>query len=312
MNSFQQLKELVVKTIEEGDDAIIEISSLKELVEITGMGMGDAAGAPDNKKIRRENKMLSREQILFEKMIRNKIRSFIKEERDKQNKLENNLREVIRSILEEGDISDAHPHRSTGINTLEDVLKKSIPTLRTDFKKLTTDKKQRDSFRAHIVNAVVDSLKPSQVNDKYLQGSGSGEASALMAEPLGSEEEELSALESEEEEFVGLEEAEIEVVGDEEKKIPVEDDDEPSPEEEFGMGMEDQDETGRNMAYTSYRKISQYILDAFDSLANPQDKKIFQDYLVTNLKLYFDKFEDELQNTVEEPSTPEYDQQKVA
>ena len=52
------------------------------------------------------------------------------------------------------------------------------------------------------------------------------------------------------------------------------------------------------------------ILDAYDSLANPKDKQVFLDYLVTNLKLYFDKFEDELQNTVEEPTTTEYDKAK--
>ena len=55
------------------------------------------------------------------------------------------------------------------------------------------------------------------------------------------------------------------------------------------------------MAFTSYKKVSQYILDAYDSLANPKDKKTFTEYLVINLKLYFDKFEDELQSNVEEP-----------
>ena len=78
------------------------------------------------------------------------------------------------------------------------------------------------------------------------------------------------------------------------------------------MGLEDMDETGRNMAYTSFRKVSQYMLDAYDSLANPKDKEIFLDYLVTNLKLYFDKFESELSSTVEEPTTPEYDTAKQA
>ena len=108
-----------------------------------------------------------------------------------------------------------------------------------------------------------------------------------------------------------LEEVEINL-GDEEMKIPVEQDDEPSPEEEFGTGLEGMDETGRNMAYTSFRKISQYILDAFDSLANPNDKQVFHDYLITNLKLYFDKFEDELQSTVTEPTTKEYDNIKAS
>ena len=63
-----------------------------------------------------------------------------------QEEREYELRKIIRQLLKEGDISDIHPHRSTAINTLEDVLKKSIPTLRTDYKMLTTSKKQRDSL----------------------------------------------------------------------------------------------------------------------------------------------------------------------
>ena len=236
------------------------------------------------------------EETALRKVIRNKIKASMHE----RNLYEHALRKAIRKILSEGDISDTHPHRSTGINMLEDVLKKSIPTLRADFKRLTTDKKQRDSFRAHVIKAVRDALMPSLVNDKYRQGGESGEASALLSEPTG-----------EASEFGDLEEAEIEVdISDEEKKIPVEKDDTPSDEEQFGSGLEDMDETGRNMAYTSFRKVSQYVLDAYDSLANPKDKEIFLDYLVTNLKLYFDKFEDELSSSVEEPTPSEYDRVK--
>tara|TARA_Y100001963_G_C6781077_1_gene449900 strand:+ start:272 stop:1042 length:771 start_codon:yes stop_codon:yes gene_type:complete len=227
------------------------------------------------------------------------------------------LREAIRKMLTEGDLSDIHPHRSTGINTLEDVLKKSIPTLRTDFKRLTTDKSQRDSFRAHIVKAVKDALMPELVKAEY-----GPEGSALMAAPEEEVPEEAPEAAPEEEvpleddeeledDMAALEEADIQIdIEDKDKKISVEPDEEPSPEEEFGTGLEDMDETGRNMAYTSFRKISQYVLDAYDSLANPKDKEIFLDYLVTNLKLYFDKFEDELQSTVEEPTTSEYDKVK--
>ena len=197
------------------------------------------------------------------------------------------------------------------------VLKKSIPTLRVDYKKLTTDKRQRDSFRAHVIKAVIDALKPEQVNAQYLQGDTAGAGTALLSEPTGLADAEADEAGEEalDDELKALEEAdvEIDIEGDtEEKKIPVEDDDEPSPEEQFGSGLETQDETGRNHAYTSYRKISQYILDAYDSLANPKDKEVFLDYLVTNLKLYFDKFEDELQKTVDEPTTPEYDKAKAS
>ena len=183
-----------------------------------------------------------------------------------------------------------------------------------DFKRLTTDKKQRDSFRAHIIRAVADAIKPMEANDQYLQGGG-GTPSSLLDEPLGNLEEEST--EVDDEMLAALEEQDIEVditgdelaIDDEEKKIPVEDDDQPSPEEDFGTGLEDMDETGRNMAFTSFKKVSQYILDAYDSLANPKDKEIFTEYLITNLKLYFDKFEDELQNTVEEPTSQSYQQQ---
>jgi len=249
---------------------------------------------------------------ILRQVIREKIRSQLIERKNEQA-----LRSIVRKLIKEGDLSDVHPHRSTGINALEDVLKKSIPTLRTDFKRLTTDKTQRDSFRAHIVKAVKDALMPELVKGNYTDSDG-----ALMAEPSKDDEAATEPEESPEEsaedgeaaldaELAALEEADIQIdIEDTDKKIPVETDDEPTPQEEFGTGLEGMDETGRNMAYTSFRKVSQYILDAFDSLANPKDKEVFLDYLVTNLKLYFDKFEDELQTTVQEPTTKEYDSMK--
>ena len=85
-----------------------------------------------------------------------------------------------------------------------------------------------------------------------------------------------------------------------------------SKRDEFGSGLDDMDETGKNMAYTTHKKVSQYILDAFDMLRDQKDKKIFVDYLVTNLKLYFDKFEGELATELSEPTTPEYEKAKTS
>ena len=62
------------------------------------------------------------------------------------------------------------------------------------------------------------------------------------------------------------------------------------------------------MAFTSFKKISQNIIDAFELLENEEDENIFLDYLITNLKLYFDKFEAELSPSIEEPTTPEYEE----
>jgi hypothetical protein len=257
--------------------------------------------------------MSNKEELVLREYIRKKINFLLSEQKKQQVLEEQILRKAIRQIIKEGDISDMHPHRSTGINVLEDVLKKMITTLRTD------------SFRAHMISAIKKSLAPSLVNDTYLQGTD-----ALMAEPTPefdgpSTDEETYGTETvtdsnvspevEDEELDdvlgALEEADIQVdIEDEEKKIPVEDDDQPDEMADFGASDVDLDETGRNMAFTTFKKVSQYILDAYDMLANVEDKKIFVDYLITNMKLYFDKFEDEIQKDVSEPSTQQYDSMK--
>ncbi len=241
-----------------------------------------------------------------EKTLREYIRKKIAKTIFESERHEFQLRRVVRNILKEGDISDVHPHRSTAINTLEDVLKKAIPTLRTDYKRLTTDKSQRESFRAHILKAMKDSVAPSMNNAKY------GDGGALLSEPSPLSDEEAPIEEPDsgfEDELAALEEADIQIdltdKEDDEKKLNVEPDEEPDEKADFGGGLEGMDETGRNMAYTTFRKISQYILDAFDMLANVNDKEVFIDYLLTNTKLYFDKFESELQKTVDEPGSPE-------
>ena len=306
---------------------IIEITSLKQLFELSSMGGGSVGGystpiGPEDDKMKREDIVTEQKMRSY---IRNKITESYKRQKTQQLNEEAKLREVIRSILKESDISDIHPHRSTGINVLEDLLKKMIPTLRTDYKRLTTSKEQRDSFRAHIVNAIKKSLLPSLVNDKYVQG-GSVDPGMLMAEPGGDTEidvppePELEAgvedgLDAElEDELLEADiDVEIDTEPDPDKKVDAGlGDEEPNEEEEFASGIEDQgfDETGRNMAFTCFKKVQQYILDSYDLLRDPKDKKVFVDYLITNTKLYLDKFEDELQNTVEEPTTPEYEKTK--
>jgi len=363
---FKILNKLIKESVDSFEPTkIIEVTSIEQLLEMSAMsgasssvhghaGIQDKPPVSTRKEIAKSNsqeeenqrlkgvkEMISRKDLVIEmklrKYIRNRIKSVLHEAQKAEEHQEMQLRNVIRNILKEGDISDIHPHRSTGINVLEDLLKKMIPTLRTDFKRLTTDKTQRDSFRAHLVKAIKDSLMPMMVNDKYRPedddsvAAPPAEAGSLLSEPptddtepdvdAGVEDEEggdedeaaLAALEEAIfEEISSMNEIDIDVQdGDEEKKVPVEADDTPSEEEAFGAGLEGLDETGRNMAFTCFKKVSQYILDAYDSLANPKDKEIFIDYLITNVKLYFDKFEDEIAKTVDEPTTTQYDDAKV-
>ncbi len=70
--------------------------------------------------------------------------------------------------------------------------------------------------------------------------------------------------------------------------------------EEFAI--EGEDLTGRNKAYTDFQSIQKVILRAYDDLDNPEDLDLFEEYLIKNLALYFDKFEADLETTVEEPA----------
>jgi hypothetical protein len=308
---------------------IIEITTLKQLFEMSSMAAGAVAGSSG------DDDMIKREDVVTEQKlrsyIREKIKNNLKEHKQQTLNEEIVLRSIIRSIISEADVSDIHPHRSTGINVLEDLLKKMIPTVRTDYKRLTTSKDQRDSFRSHFVNAIKKSLLPSLANAQAV-GGGEVEQGMMLAEPEDDgvtdvpEQPEFEAevddvtdtdIDVGEEFEDELLEQEIDIAieddPDPEKKIDAGlDDDEPNEEEDFASGLEDQnlDATGRNMAFTSFKKVQQYILDAYDLLRDPKDKKIFVDYLITNMKLYLDKFEDELQNTVDEPTTPEYEQAK--
>jgi len=234
-----------------------------------------------------------------EQLLRENIRHLIQhvkqkkqlEESTVRNKLKKLLRLELRSMLNEADVPDVDPtpNKSTGINVLEQLLKKIVPVLQTDYKSLTTDESQRQSFRAHIINAVINTLTPAKVNNQ----AGEQEAESL--------DEEIDI-------DIGDDDKFIDIRTDQEKKAE-EEEAAPDEREEFGSGV-DGDETGRNMAYESFKKIESSVIDSYELLSNPEDQEVFYDYLIANLKLYFDKFESELAGSVEEPTNQAYDTAK--
>ena len=231
-----------------------------------------------------------------EKLLRDNIRSLITFVKQKRLNEEKELRGIIRSLIDHevkllNEVSvpdnDPTPNKSTGINVLEDLLKKIVPVLEDDYKLLTTDAEQRISFRSHIVNAVVDTLTPAEANNE----AGGDE------EPIGIDE---------------VVDIEIGDAADDEKFIDIRTDSEKSAEEEpedprEDFGIEGTDTTGRNMAYATFKKIETSVIDSYELLSNAEDQELFYDYLIANLKLYFDKFEGELSTTVEEPTNQAYD-----
>jgi len=362
--------------------------------------------------------MISHEELAAEIKLREQVSKIVNIVRSRKvNKKINEIleerefREILQNLILEAAVDDPEkdPHPATGINVLEDLLKKIIPILEDDFKVLTTSEEQRNSFRAHIIHAVRNTLAPVQANEKAgTQGEESEEnelnegireiiigtlltlAPALgIAGPVSAVQgtvtppegapgiEKLLPADAFKEALTGglktMDDAELlslhvslqkdqadgdkrgmtqklktaiedfpiqyknKIVSlqykapptsmlDEAVEIDIEDEDEEGkfidiegdkkapeeepadPKEEFGLDGED--ETGRNAAYNSFKKIENQIVDAYSLLGNEEDQGVFYDYLITNLKLYFDKYETELQTKLGEPSTPEYEKEK--
>jgi len=255
-----------------------------------------------------------------EKILRNSIQEMIRFVKNKrENKISSTIREALNSeiaiLQEEKELriiirkmvmleskklaegmpdGDPTPNKSTGINVLEDLLKKIIPVLKIDFKLLTTSSDQRHSYRAHILSAVVKSLSPAIANDEAGESSKSDLDEEVDIE-IGDEE-------PVDDKFIDIR-TDAERDSEDGKQ-------EVDPRDEFGSGFEGSDQTGRNMAFESFKKVETGILDAYDLLSNDEDQELFYDYLIANLKLYFDKFENEMAGEIEEPSNQAYDMAK--
>ena len=193
--------------------------------------------------------------------------------------MKNILRNYIQKVLTESE-ADKTPHASTAINFLEDLLKKILPTIEQDYKSLTSKQEQRDSFRAQFVSSMDTLINTANVN--------------------------MAAAGEKGEEFIEIEE-EIDVeVKEDEKFIDIEDNNEEEQGEEEQQEAKD---TGAKLAAQTFDSVEKQTLDTYSTLSDPEDQKTFQDYLITNLKLYFDKWEKELSDVIE-PTTDEYEQEK--
>jgi len=229
--------------------------------------------------------MIDRKELAEELMLRENVRKAIKIVLHKKTALQNStlvnegkLRRLIKDLLKEGQsaVADVAKHDSTGINTLEDLLKNTnlLSVLETGYKSLTTDEAQRESFKNHILSAVQKSLAPEESRK------GAGE-DVEITEDLDIT---ISDDPTDDPDFIDVEDKEEEEV---------------DPKEEFGLNGEDK--TGRNRAFTDFQDVEKNILTAFDDLDNPEDIALFEEYLIKNLALYFEKWEGELANNVEPP-----------
>jgi hypothetical protein len=233
--------------------------------------------------------MIDRKEFTEELILRENVRKAIRIVKQKKSDIrvaiagnEAKLRGFIREMLAEGQsaVADVAKHDSTGINTLEDLLKNTnvLSVLETGYKSLTTDESQRNSYKNHILNAVQKSLAPEE----------SRKAAGEDVEITEEVDISISDDPTEDPDFIDVEDKE-EVEVDEK--------------EEFGLNGEDK--TGRNRAFTDFQDIEKNVLTAFDDLDNPEDIALFEEYLIKNLALYFEKWEGELQTNVDAPPEAE-------
>jgi hypothetical protein len=298
-------EEMPAKVLRVGLTAKPALEKIRQFSFVTYTGFDMEKNTHENLAEHVIHEFLLREEI--QKILNVKYKKRTMEKILREAKEEEQFRRFCQSVLFENrdlilEAVEPVPHSSTGINVLKDLLKKIIPVLEADFKKLTTEDDQRKSFRAHIVNAVENSLLPNKTNEE------AGEDKMVQID------ESLGILNDELEVTIGNPESDQQNVEEdfEETDVNPEFIDIDKQEEEIAdnFAIPGEDETGRNFASNSFKKIEKQIQEAYSLLVNDEDRDVFYDYLITNLKLYFDKFEDELKTIINEPSTDEYNDAK--
>jgi hypothetical protein len=235
--------------------------------------------------------MINRDNFISELFLREHISNRILDKYQSKVLSEAKVRNTIRHLLHEAESGES-PAASTGINVLADLLKKVVPVFETDYKMLTSSPEQRQSFRAHIIQAVKNSLAPvtavmTAADENIEYEIDLNILSEKISIDVGEKEDEAEEVEGE---FISI--------------------DPESGAEEDTFSIDGQNETGRNFAQDTFDKVEKQIVDAYDKLGDDDDRKLFYDYLLTNLMLYFDKFEDELMLELPQSSTEEYEEEK--
>lgn len=304
--------------------------------EISAAGGGAVAGIPVNLEKKKEVTYESPSKFIEEVKLRSEIRkilkqafgdeiSAIREHIQKEGMFRKAVREMIkeerlRSKLILSEARATPMLKLTGLNALQTVINKVIPIVKDDYKSLTTSVEQRRSFRAHIINALKNALAPIRAVEKGKAEPGevdlpSGVGPDDLETPMLDVPDDAELAEVDELD-IDYEDGDVDVSDNEETAqdkfidIDAEQEEEEIPDEELSPGeraeknfdVEGEDRTGRNFALDTFKRIEKIIIDEYMKLDKQEDKDIFYEYIITNFKLYFDRWEDEIQADVSEDS----------
>jgi|TARA_R110001583_G_scaffold134990_5_gene286742 hypothetical protein len=217
--------------------------------------------------------MIDRMQLIKEELLREYIRKQLRDQDVLVEQKESALREVIRSMLDEG-VDKEGTTENTGINALEELLSGNVlTTFKDTYQELTSDPAQRVSYIKHMLSFIDDTLKPDQINDEV--------AEEAAADDL----EEVKVTVGEEEEIT-----------DDDGLFPDIDDPQKNDEaDDFILtSLEGLDQTGRQFAVKAFNGgMNTQITKAY-SMLRGKDAELFKKYLLKNLDLHRMQAEKEL------------------
>jgi len=284
-----------------------QVKESEELEEISAVGAGAVQGPAGNAfeedETQNENYLYNngvnlmesanKDELRLRKIIRESLSLMSKKNLQQEQRLRKVIKHLISEVKGTTDVANAVVHRNTGINVLDDLLKNIIKTIERYYKNLSSTKEERDSFRYHFLINFKNALQPVNVN-------------RIASEPLKEQEEKIKLT-------VDIDDDDITEKPDPSKFLPARPEDEkPEEEEEKQFIRADSADPaikqGADFAEKAFNDTEKQILSAYESLTIPEDAKLFYDYGLTNLKLYFDKFESEMGDGIgEEPASPDYD-----
>ncbi len=240
---------------------------------------------------------------------REAVKSLLMKREKQKKELRESIRENVRKIL----LIKENKANYYGIQVLEDMLLPYVSDggmIKKTYMSLKTSTEQRHAFKKSLLNAIQNILKINIGMDevqkratkirhqqKNTGGSmGLSECLEIIKEFLI---EEISLDFTPEESALALDpdnpekKADAEVAPDEDEVDPFS----PESTEDFDM-MGDDEKTGVSAALRIASSLEKQIRDAIDNL-HGIDEKLFSEYLLINLSLFLDKFEEDLTGIAE-------------
>ena len=285
--------------------------------------------------------MISREELIQEYKLREYVRTAIKIVKERRlaknktkgqvenSKLENLLTPMIQEELHEmkdkarlnallktliSEKFTPQPNRSTGINELDSLLHNIIPQIQPEYEQMGTSPEQRKDFQAYFLKAAIITLATISKDGvpEVEQGIPGLESLDEQKFSIDIDEEDAEKFIPVRDEDFAAEEEEKEEVEEVEKELTANEKTTEDFRKEYDIQDELDDDTGLKYAARAWNQVRTNVVDSYSLLGNPEDRKEFYEYFITNMRLYFDLFEASMSpsDDKELPTTPEYEQEK--